>query len=138
MIEKEVVVVPASSSINEIAEFLAAVATVLREAVTRFEVTTARITERVAGHPFRDRELVVTLQDFDRLQQEFVALAEVLGRAAAKSRDSWSRAPDGTHPAEDAIAGVSIANVKERLMRQLSFLSTLDLSIVPTGEEALF
>jgi hypothetical protein len=138
VIEKEIVAVPASSSINEVAGFLAAVATVLREAVVRFEETTARITERVAGHPTRDSELVVTLQDFDRLQQEFVALAEVLARAAAKSRDSWSRAPDGTHPAEDAIAAVSIADVKKRLMRQLTFLSTLDLSIVPTGEEALF
>jgi hypothetical protein len=138
VIEQEVAEVPASSSINEIAAFLAAVATVLHEAVTRFEDTTARITERVAGQPARDRELVVTLQDFDRLQQEFVALAQVLGRAAAKSGESWSRAPDGAHPAEDAIAVVSIADVKERLTRQLTFLSTLDLSIVPHGEEAVF
>ncbi|MGH6674133.1 MAG: hypothetical protein ACRECV_19470 [Xanthobacteraceae bacterium] len=138
MIEKEAVDAPASSSITEIAAFLTAVAAVLREAVVRFEETTARITERVAGHPARDRELVVTLQDFDRLQQEFVALAEVLGRSAAKSRDSWSRTPGDRHPAEDAIAAVSIADIKERLLRQLTFLSTLDLSIVPTGDEAVF
>jgi hypothetical protein len=138
VIANEAVDAPSSSTINEIAAFLAAVATVLHEAVVRLERTSSRISERVAGHPARDRQLVVTLQEFDRLQQEFVALAEVLARAAGKSGDSWSRAADGSHPAEDAIAAVSIGDVKDRLMRHLSFLSTLDLSIAPTGDEAVF
>jgi hypothetical protein len=138
VIASEAAEAPSTSTTNEVAGFLAAVATVLREAVVRLEQTSSRISELVAGHPARDRQLVVTLQEFDRLQQEFVALAEVLARAAGKPGESWSRAPGGSHPAEDAIAAVSIGDVKERLMRQLSFLSTLDLSIAPTGEEAVF
>ena len=100
----------------------------LRETVTRFEKTTARITESVTTRPsLADRDLIVTLQDFDRLQQEFATLAEVLSRAAGKSGESWLRAEGGGHPAEDAIATVTIADLKDRLMYSLS-ASPLDLA----------
>ena len=132
---------PASGSqslINEIGIFLVATATVLRDTVTKFESTTARVTEKVlTGSTQADRELIVTLQDFDRLNQEFATLVEVLIQAAAKPGDSWLRAEGGSHPAEDAIAAVSVADLKERLLRQLG-MSTIDLSIAPAGEEAVF
>jgi hypothetical protein len=120
--------VQAKPLIDEIASFLAATAMALRETVTRFERTTARITESVTTRPsLADRDLIVTLQDFDRLQQEFATLAEVLSRAAGKSGESWLRAEGGGHPAEDAIATVSIADLKDRLMYSLS-ASPLDLA----------
>lgn len=120
--------VQAKPLIDEIASFLAATAMALRETVTRFERTTARITESVTTRPsLADRDLIVTLQDFDRLQQEFATLAEVLSRAAGKSGKSWLRAEGGGHPAEDAIATVSIADLKDRLMYSLS-ASPLDLA----------
>ena len=121
--------VQAKPLIDEIASFLAATAMALRETVTRFERTTARITESVTTRPsLADRDLIVTLQDFDRLQQEFATLAEVLSRAAGKSGESWLRAEGGGHPAEDAIATVSIADLKDRLMYSLS-ASPLDLAV---------
>jgi hypothetical protein len=121
--------VPPKPPIEDIATFLAATAVALRETVTRFEKTTARITESVTTRPsLADRDLIVTLQDFDRLQQEFATLAEVLTRAAAKSSESWLRAEGGGHPAEDAIATVSIADLKDRLMYSLS-PSPLDMAV---------
>jgi len=125
-------------SIDSVASFLAAVAAVLHDAVTRFEETTACITESVTSRPdAADRELIVTLQAFDRLQQEFMTLVEVLSRAAGKSHESWERVEGCAHPAEDAVAMVSIADVKERLIRQLNY-SLIDLSLVPSGDEAIF
>src|ERR1700728_2938390 len=121
--------VPPKPPIEDIATFLAATAVALRETVTRFEKTTARITESVTTRPsLADRDLIVTLQDFDRLQQEFATLAEVLTRAAAKSSESWLRAEGGGHPAEEAIATVSIAALKDRLMYSLS-PSPLDMAV---------
>jgi hypothetical protein len=126
------------STITEIATFLAATATVLRETVVQFEKTTSRITEGVLARPgHADRELIVTLQDFDRLQQEFATLAEVLTHAASKSSASWLRAEGGGHPAEDAIARISIADLKERLMRRLG-VSMMELTLAPTGDEVVF
>ncbi len=107
--------------IGEIGTFLTATAEVLRETIRRFENTTASITEHVMTREGQaDRDFIVTLQDFDRLQQEFLMLAEVLTQAAGKSSESWLRAEGGGHPAEDAVAGILVADLKERLMRQLN------------------
>ena len=124
--------------VGEIATFLVATAMVLRETVMRFEKTTARVTESVAARADQvDRDLIVTLQDFDRLQQEFATLAEVLTQAAAKPGESWLRAEGGNHPAEDAVASILIADLKERLMRRLGF-SPGDAEVSPVAEEAVF
>ncbi|MGA9948560.1 MAG: hypothetical protein WBQ24_09955 [Xanthobacteraceae bacterium] len=116
-----------------------ATASALRDAVTRFEQTSAGISEHVANRPNdANRDLIVTLQAFDRLNQEFVALAEILTLAASKSSESWIRTEGGVHPAEDAISSVTISELKERLMRHLG-ISAIDLTmLVPTGEEVVF
>jgi hypothetical protein len=124
------------SVVDEFSSFLAATATVLRETVTRFERTTARITERVRVQPGQmDRDLIVTLQDFDRLQQEFAMFVQVLMHAAGKTGESWLRQDGGSHPAEDTIAAVSVADLKDRLKRHLD--DTLR-DIVPETEEVEF
>ena len=124
-------------NVNEIGPFLVATAMVLRETVMRYEKTVAQVTESIMRPGQADRELIVTLQDFDRLQQEFVTLAEVLTQAAAKSSESWLRVAGGAHPAADAIASISIADLKERLMRRLG-LSILDMSDEELAEEVVF
>jgi hypothetical protein len=122
--------------VDEFATFLAATATVLRETVTRLERTTSRITERVRLQPgMVDRDLIVTLQDFDRLQQEFAMFVQILMRAAEKPGESWLRVAGGSHPAADTLAAVSVADLKERLTRHLD--DTL-LDIVPATEEMEF
>jgi hypothetical protein len=124
--------------IHEFGIFLVATAMVLRDTIARFEQTTASITEQVMMRSSQaDRDLIVMFQDFDRLNQEFVSLAEVLIQAAAKPQESWLRADGGSHPAEDAVAAVSIAHLKERLIRQLD-VSTIDLAVAPPEEEAVF
>jgi len=129
---------PCRPLIDEIATFLVATAIVLRETVMRFEGTTARITERITMRSTQaDRDLIVTLQDFDRLQQEFVTIAEVLTQVAAKSSESWVRTEGGGHPAEDAIATISIADLKERLMRHLGS-SMFELPTELTAEDVVF
>jgi hypothetical protein len=127
----------AQPAITEIGTFLIATADVLRETVMRFEKTTARITECVMTRPTQaDRDLIVNLQDFDRLQQEFLAFAEVLTQAAGKSSESWLRGEGGGHPAEEAIAGISVGDLKERLMRQLNASM---ITLAPSaGDEAIY
>jgi hypothetical protein len=124
--------------ITEVGSFLVATAEVLRETIGRFEKTTARITENVVTRSGQaDRDLIVTLQDFDRLQQEFLTLAEVLTQAAGKSIESWLRVEGQGHPAEDAIADISVADLKDRLMRQLN-VSVMELLPASAEEEVEF
>jgi len=122
--------VPATPPLtHEIATFVAAIAAALRESLTRFEKTTARISETVAAKPsLADRDLIVAFQDFDRLQQELATLADVLTLAARKTSESWLRTEGGGHPAEDAIATVTLAELKDRLKYSLS-PSPLDLAV---------
>jgi hypothetical protein len=124
--------------VNEVSAFLLATARALGETVSRFEATTARITEKVMAQSSQaDRELVVMLQDFDRLQQEFAALAELFIQATAKSEASWLHEDGASHPAREAIATVSLADLKDRLTRHLGILR-IDLGIVPMEEEVVF
>lgn len=111
---------------DEIRTFLAAISTVLHETVAAFELTVSRITEITVTRPGRaDRDLVVALQDFDRLQQEFATLGQLLGKLSNKSETSDSES--GGH---DVIADISIADLKERLAHHLMVL-TSDLPDVP-------
>lgn len=122
---------------DEIRTFLAVMATTVRETVVRLEATTARVTELAVMRAGRaDRDLVVVLQNFDRLQQEFVTLADVLVLAAGKSDESWVRTVGNGHPAEDAIAGVPIADLKDRLRRHLD--AALPDLTSDTAEDAIF
>jgi hypothetical protein len=115
---------------SEVRPLLAAIATVLRETVAAFEATVGRITEITVTRPGRaDRDLVVALQDFDRLQQEFATLSEVLGKLSA--------ANGGPYAGADALAVISIADLKDRLARHLRMLS-MELPGAETGEEVEF
>jgi hypothetical protein len=131
--------VPAAKVVSEVSTFLIATASALRDAVNRFEQTSAGISGYVASQPNEaNRELIVTLQALDRLNQEFVALAEVLTHASSKSSETWLRTNNGVHPAEDAISSVTVSELKERLMRHLG-ITKIDLTmLVPTGEEVVF
>jgi hypothetical protein len=125
-------------ALDEIRTFLSVMATAVRDTLGQFEQTTAQVIDLAVmrvGRP--DRDLVVTLQTFDRLQQEFATLADVLNLAAGKSRESWLRGTGNGHPAEDAIARVSIAALKDRLLRDLRGAAA-DLMEAAEPEEAVF
>lgn len=111
---------PATPGLENIRRFLSIMATELHETILRLERTTALVTELTALSTARpDRELVVALQDFDRLQQEFVSFADTFASAAAKSPESWQRAADDGHPAEDTVAKIPLTDLKARILRQL-------------------
>jgi hypothetical protein len=109
--------------LDEVGTFLAALAAVLRETTSHFEDTVGRITDIVTTRESRpNRDLVMTLQDFDRLQQEFVTLSEVLAQIAATSSGSWSGGAGANHSGHEAIAAISISGLKTRLLRSLDEL----------------
>ncbi len=107
---------------DEIRTFLAAISTVLHETVAAFELTVSRITEITVTRPGRaDRDLVVALQDFDRLQQEFATLGQILGKLSSKSHAGAEEQEVGHHK---VIADISIADLKERLAHHLMVLTS--------------
>ncbi len=106
--------------LEHIRTFLSVMATELHETILRLERTTARVTELTAMRAARpERDLVVALQDFDRLQQEFVSFADAFASAAAKSSESWQQTAAAGHPAEDMIAKIPLTDLKARILRQL-------------------
>jgi hypothetical protein len=110
----------ATPGLDNVRKFLSVMATELHETILRLERTTARVTELTALRTARpDRDLVVALQDFDRLQQEFVSFADTFASAAAKSPESWQQSNDDGHPAGDAVAKIPLTDLKARILRQL-------------------
>lgn len=96
---------------GEVGAFLAALSLVLRETIVRFEHAANRITDIV--QPARgSRELIVAFQEFDRLQQEFSALSNVLTHFA-------DNATADSHNSAQAIDAITIGNVKQRLTRYM-------------------
>jgi hypothetical protein len=117
--------------------FVSAVAGLLHETASRFEDTVSRVTEIAMAHRGRsERELIVTLQDFDRLQQEFVALGDVLARYASASDDDLS-IRDGRAEFGHVLASIAVGDLKERLMRRLQG-KTLDIVVPLQPGEELF
>jgi len=110
----------ATPGLDNVRKFLGVMATELHETILRLERTTARVTELTALRTARpDRDLVVALQDFDRLQQEFVSFADTFASAAAKSPESWQQPNEDGHPAGDAVAKIPLTDLKARILRQL-------------------
>ena len=74
--------VPVQVSSNDVGSFLAVFAALLLDNVLRLDETVGRVTDLVIGSGRPDKELIVTLQSFDRLKQEFEALGDALTRYA--------------------------------------------------------
>jgi hypothetical protein len=128
---------PAVRPGEDVAAFLDALATILRETVTRLEGTVGRVSEMVmvrSGPP--ERELIVTLQDFDRLQQEFAALGDVIAHCAATS-GSWSGDSWADHHGHKAVAAISVEDLKQRFLSHLRGAST-ELAVSETVDDVVF
>ncbi len=98
---------------------LDALVDMLRSTLGRFEATAGRVTELVLQRKnSADRELIVGLQDFDRLQQEFAALIETLSRYAAGPVEHASTAGHGEQ-LRAAIAAITVGELRDRLMQSL-------------------
>ncbi len=107
-------------AVSEIAALLGVLATLFLDNVRELEDTVARVTDLVTRDGKPDRELIVTLQSFDRLKQEFEALSGALARYA----DSTSAFPvAGDRPREpfgrDVIHEITLGDLKERFLDRL-------------------
>jgi hypothetical protein len=101
---------------GELGAFLGTLAALLRETIARFEQTTGRVSDMVVAHTGRaGPDLVVALQDFDRLQQEFSALGEVLSRMEATTGGPWPGNLAVADLKHELLKTVTIADLKQRL-----------------------
>jgi hypothetical protein len=103
---------------NDIGAFLAVFAALLLDNVLRFDETVGRVTDFVmASKP--SRELIVTLQSFDRLKQEFEALGDALGRYAEATNSAPMSTAARSQLEQNIIEGITVADLKDRLLNRL-------------------
>jgi hypothetical protein len=107
---------------DDLAAFLGTLAAMLRETISKFERTSSKVTDLVVTQPgLTDRELVVALQDFDRLNQEFAAICDALARTGTSMTGTWTHSgDDDDHPRHKVIGAISIAELRDRMLSHLS------------------
>jgi hypothetical protein len=111
--------VTAKDSPDNVGAFLAVFAALLLDNVLRLEETVGRVTDLIMSSVRPDRELVVTLQSFDRLKQEFEALGDALTRYAESTN---AIPPDGDERiqlGQEVIGAITVADLKQRLLHRL-------------------
>jgi hypothetical protein len=103
---------------NDVGAFLAVFAALLLDNVLRLDETVGRVTDFVmASKP--SRELIVTLQSFDRLKQEFEALGDALTRYAEATNSVPLSTEARSQLEQNIIEGITVADLKDRLLNRL-------------------
>lgn len=106
-------------SANDVGAFLAVLAALLLDNVLRLDETVGRVTDLVMGSGRPDREMIVTLQSFDRLKQEFEALGDALTRYAEATNATPLGGEERAQLEQAVIAEITVADLKDRLLRRL-------------------
>ncbi len=106
-------------SANDAGAFLVVFAALLLDNVLRLEETVGRVTDLVMAIGRPDREMIVTLQSFDRLKQEFEALGDALTRYAEATNVTSSGGDERTQLEQNVIATITMAHLKDRLLHRL-------------------
>ena len=109
----------AQVSSNDVGSFLAVFAALLLDNVMRLDETVGRVTDLVIGTGRPDRELVVALQSFDRLKQEFEALGDALTRYAESTNAVPPSGEERAQLGQEVIAAITLAELKDRLLGRL-------------------
>ncbi len=103
---------------NDVGAFLAVFAALLLDNVLRLDETVGQVTDFVmASKP--SRELIVTLQSFDRLKQEFEALGDALTRYAEATNSVPMSTEARSQLEQNIIEGITVADLKDRLLSRL-------------------
>lgn len=122
---------------DDVGAFLGALSGLLHDTVLRLEETVGQVTGKVVSQPsLVDRDMVVALQDFDRLHQEFVALGKVLAGYAAKRGE----------PAEmereslllELLGAVPVHDFRQRLIDCMVDAKLLKPDPATIGNDAVF
>jgi hypothetical protein len=111
--------VTANESADNVGAFLAVFAALLLDNVLRLEETVGRVTDLIMSSGRPDRELVVTLQSFDRLKQEFEALGDALTRYAESTNTIPPDGEERVQLGEEVISAITVADLKDRLLYRL-------------------
>lgn len=107
-------------SADDVGAFLSVFAALLLDNVLHFEDASSRVTDLVMGATARpDRDLIVALQAFDRLKQEFEALGDALTRYAKSINAVPFAGEERAQLGRDVVAKITIADLKDRLLRRL-------------------
>ena len=123
-------------STNDVGAFLAVFAALLLDNVLRLDETVGQVTDLVMGSGKPDRELIVTLQSFDRLKQEFEALGDALTRYAEATNATPLGGEERAQLEQNVIAAITVADLKDRLLRRLQ--DDLPEVVAPQLSEAAF
>jgi hypothetical protein len=117
---------------------LAALASILRDSTGRFEETSDRIAQLVvARETGTGVDIIVALQEFDRLRQDFDAIESILAGCAKVIERASGNEPG--HPFREVIAEVPVVDFKNRLARRLAWVAQeASTSATPFVEEAIF
>lgn len=106
----------ADSPVREAMPLLSALAAILQDTIDRFGDVSGKVTEYVmARGDTTDAALIVTLQDFDRLQQEFAALSDVFSHCV----EAWCGLAGTEQNSHDPIAAITLADLKDRLSNRV-------------------
>ena len=109
----------AKETADNVGAFLAVFAALLLDNVLRLEETVGRVTDLIMSSGRPDRELVVTLQSFDRLKQEFEALGDALTRYAESTNEIPADGEERVQLGEEVISAITVADLKDRLLYRL-------------------
>lgn len=103
---------------NDVGAFLAVFAALLLDNVLRLDETFGLVTDYVMSSK-PNRETIVTLQNFDRLKQEFEALGDALSRYAQATNATPLSGEERSKLGQNVIAGITVADLKDRLLSRL-------------------
>jgi hypothetical protein len=116
---------------------LAALASILRDSTGRFEETSDRITQLVVARESGSGvDIIVALQEFDRLRQDFEAIEGILA-GCAKVIERAGAGEQG-QPLREVIEEVPVMDFKNRLARRLAWVSQENSGDVAFVEEAIY
>jgi hypothetical protein len=104
---------------SETGAFLAVFAALLLDNVVSLEDTVGRVTDLIIASGNPSREMVVTLQSFDRLKQEFEALGDALTHYAEATNKSELSGDELAQLERTVISGITVADLKDRLLSRL-------------------
>jgi len=111
--------VTAKETADNVGAFLAVFAALLLDNVLRLEETVGRVSDLIMSSGRPDRELVVTLQSFDRLKQEFEALGDALTRYAESTNAVPAAGEERIQLGKEVISAITVADLKDRLLYRL-------------------
>lgn len=115
----------------EIAALLGVLATLFVDNIRNLDETVTTVTDLVMQEIRPSRELIVALQSFDRLKQEFEALSGALSRYAESTTTVPLFGEERTQFSRDVINAISLADLKDR------FHDRLDSTLPPLAPIAL-